>query len=433
MGNKSIILPRTLNSGYLHVSQVMNHSEFSVRGSIIDLFPMGSEHPFRIDLFDDEIDTISYFNTSDQRSADKVEHIRLLPAREFPTDEAARKLFRSNFLNQFDENNAKESVFYQITKGTMPGGAEYYLPLFFNETATIFDYFHENTLMMVHGKVFERCEQFWANINHRYEQYRFNQTRPLLKPEQLYLDSSQVFARLKERARVDITDEMLEKKSGRYNFKVSKVDNIALNSQAKIPHHALHTFINTQNASSRVIFCAETQGRQENLSNMLRKTAFSPSPITTFDQYDQADSLCSIVVGRVEDSFSVQQSKNDSFIFVTETQLLGHQISQRRRRDKRQATDESAIIRNLAELSTGQPVVHIEHGVGRYLGQQTLDAGGITTEFVAIEYGKGAKLYVPVSSLHFISRYSGGDPDTCLLYTSPSPRDGLLSRMPSSA
>jgi len=199
------------NSGYLHVSQVMNHSEFSVRGSIIDLFPMGSEHPFRIDLFDDEIDTISYFNTSDQRSADKVEHIRLLPAREFPTDEAARKLFRSNFLNQFDENNAKESVFYQITKGTMPGGAEYYLPLFFNETATIFDYFHENTLMMVHGKVFERCEQFWANINHRYEQYRFNQTRPLLKPEQLYLDSSQVFARLKERARVDITDEMLEK------------------------------------------------------------------------------------------------------------------------------------------------------------------------------------------------------------------------------
>ena len=404
------------NAGYLHVSQVMNHSEFSVRGSIIDLYPMGSEQPFRIDLFDDEIDSISYFNTSDQRSGDKVQHIRLLPAREFPTDDAARKLFRSNFLNQFDENNAKESVFYQITKGTMPGGAEYYLPLFFNDTSTIFDYFHDNTLTMVHGNVFERCERFWADVNHRYDQYRFNQARPLLKPEQLYLDSTQVFARLKERARIDITSELLEKKAGRYNFNVSKVDNIALNSQAKVPYQALDNFIKTQSASSRIVFCAETQGRQENLMGLLKKTPFSPTLLSTFANYSQAESLCSITVGRVEDSFSIQQTKSDSIIFVTETQLLGHQITQRRRRDKRQATDESAIIRNLAELSTGQPVVHIEHGVGRYLGLETLDAGGVTTEFVAIEYGKGAKLYVPVSSLHFISRYSGGDPDTAPLH-----------------
>ena len=403
-------------AGYLHVSQVMSHSEFSVRGSIIDLYPMGSEQPYRIDLFDDEIETISHFNTSDQRSGDKVQQIRLLPAREFPTDDNARKLFRQNFLNQFDENNAKESVFYQITKGTMPGGSEYYLPLFFNDTSTIFDYLHENTLMLIHGDVFGRCERFWQDITHRYDQYRYNSARPLLKPEQLYLDSTQVFARLKERARIDISSTELEKKAGRHNFAVSPITDIALNSQAKVSYQALQRLIQSQKASSRIVFCAETQGRKENLISLLKKTPYAPTTIKSFAQYQEAKSLSSVVVGRVEDSFSVQQSNTDSVIFITETQLLGHQITQRRRRDKRQATDESAIIRNLAELATGQPVVHIEHGVGRFIGLQTLDAGGVTTEFVAIEYGKGAKLYVPVSSLHFISRYSGGDPDTAPLH-----------------
>ena len=403
-------------AGYLHVSQVMSHSEFSVRGSIIDLYPMGSEQPYRIDLFDDEIETISHFNTSDQRSGDKVQQIRLLPAREFPTDDNARKLFRQNFLNQFDENNAKESVFYQITKGTMPGGSEYYLPLFFNDTSTIFDYLHENTLMLIHGDVLGRCERFWQDITHRYDQYRYNSARPLLKPEQLYLDSTQVFARLKERARIDISSTELEKKAGRHNFAVNPITDIALNSQAKVPYQALQRLIQSQKASSRIVFCAETQGRKENLISLLKKTPYAPTTIKSFAQYQEAKGLSSVVVGRVEDSFSVQHSKTDSVIFITETQLLGHQITQRRRRDKRQATDESAIIRNLAELATGQPVVHIEHGVGRFIGLQTLDAGGVTTEFVAIEYAKGAKLYVPVSSLHFISRYSGGDPDTAPLH-----------------
>ena len=371
-------------AGYLHVSQVMSHSEFSVRGSIIDLYPMGSEQPYRIDLFDDEIETISHFNTSDQRSGDKVQQIRLLPAREFPTDDNARKLFRQNFLNQFDENNAKESVFYQITKGTMPGGSEYYLPLFFNDTSTIFDYLHENTLMLIHGDVFGRCERFWQDITHRYDQYRYNSARPLLKPEQLYLDSTQVFARLKERARIDISSIELEKKAGRHNFAVNPITDIALNSQAKVPYQALQRLIQSQKASSRIVFCAETQGRKENLISLLKKTPYAPTTIKSFAQYQEAKGLSSVVVGRVEDSFSVQQSKTDSVIFITETQLLGHQITQRRRRDKRQATDESAIIRNLAELATGQPVVHIEHGVGRFIGLQTLDAGGVTTEFVAL-------------------------------------------------
>ncbi len=407
---------RLENAGYLHVSQVMSHSEFSVRGSIIDLYPMGSDQPFRLDLFDDEIESISYFNPSDQRSGNKVEHIRLLPAREFPTDESARKRFRQQFLEQFDENNAKESVFYQITKGTMPGGSEYYLPLFFEDTSSIFDYLHENTLMMVYGDVYDQSDRFWQDITHRYDQYRYNTARPLLKPEQLYLNGTQVFGRLKERARIDVSALPLEKKAGRHNFSIQAVQDIALNAQAKTPHLALSQFINAQRASTRIVFCAETQGRQENLITLLKKTPYSPSPIATFAEHTTAKSLASVVVGRVDHSFCVQQGANDSVLFVTETQLLGHKITQRRRRDQRKATDESAIIRNLAELATGQPVVHIEHGVGRFLGLQTLDTGGVTTEFVTIEYGKGAKLYVPVSSLHFISRYSGGDPDTAPLH-----------------
>lgn len=402
-------------AGYLHVNQVMTHSEFSVRGSIIDLFPMGSDKPFRIDLFDDEIDSISFFNTSDQRSEAKVTEIKLLPAREFPTDQNARKQFRDAFLDTFDENNSKESVFYQITKGTMPGGVEYYLPLFFNTTATIFDYLHDNTLLLMHGDIEFAANRFWDDINHRYEQYRYNPVRPLLPPATLYTPVETLFAQCKQWPRVALDAGTLPSKGGRTNYSIEPVLDIALDASKKIPAQALTNFIKKQKASTRIVFCAETQGRQENLLQLLRKTPYSPQPIAHFPDYK--DHLTSIVVGRVEHSFCVQQGKDDSVIFITETQLLGHQVSSRRRRDKRKATDESAIIRNLAELSTGQPVVHLEHGVGRFLGLQTLDAGGITTEFVALEYAKGAKLYVPVAYLNQISRYSGGDPDTAPLHT----------------
>jgi transcription-repair coupling factor (superfamily II helicase) len=402
-------------AGYLHVSQVMNHSEFSVRGSIIDLFPMGSDHPFRIDLFDDEIDSISTFNTSDQRSGDKVTEVKLLPAREFPTDKQAKKAFRKRFLNTFDENNSKESVFYQITRGTMPGGVEYYLPLFFDETATVFDYFHQDTVLLMHGDIEHRAQRFWDDIQHRYEQYRYNSARPLLAPERLYTPIEELFQHCKTWSRVTVVPESLPNKAGRNNFATSPMLDIALDASKKQPAQDLHTFLKKQRASTRVVFCAETQGRKENLLQLLKKTPYRPTPVDSFSEV--LDHLCTVVVGRVEHSFCLQQSPDDSIAFITETQLLGHQVTARRSRDKRQATDESAIIRNLAELTVGQPVVHLEHGVGRFLGLQTLDTAGITTEFVALEYAKGAKLYVPVSTLHLISRYSGGDADHAPLHT----------------
>jgi transcription-repair coupling factor (superfamily II helicase) len=405
-------------AGYLHVNQVMSHSEFSVRGSIIDLYPMGSEFPFRIDLFDDEIDSIRLFDPEDQRSGDKVEEIKLLPAREFPTDKAGISLFREQFLTRFDASNSKESIFHRVTtgKGTLPGGIEYYLPLFFESTSTLFDYLHPDTLVLMHGDLHHACEFLWADISNRYEQHRYNREKPLLEPNDLYLTLDEVFAQFKVWPRAQITGESTEEKQGRYNFSARKVNDIAIQPQAKEPARQLRRHIEESlSRGGKVLFCAETQGRKENLLSILKRIKISPTSVENLDVFIESHESLGLVVGQIENSFHISEPDGE-LLFITETELLGHKISQRRRREKQKATDESAVIRNLAELSIGQPVVHIDHGVGRYLGLQTLDAGGVATEYLTIEYAKGSKLYVPVASLHLISRYSGGDPDHAPLH-----------------
>ena len=398
-------------AGYLHVNQVMSHSEFSIRGSIIDLFPMGSDRPFRIDLFDDEIDSIRYFETENQRSADAVDEIRLLPAREFPTDKAALSAFRARYLETFDSNSSQESVLSQVSKGTMPGGIEYYLPLFFDHTATLFDYLHDNAVLMLHGDVMDASEFYWADVAERYEQRRYDLSRPLLSPEALFLPVNQLFEQVKNWPRISLHTDALEEKAGKSNLGCESLKDIAFNPQKKQPAQALTEKMKAaRNAGSRVLFCAESQGRRENLLTLLNKAGIRPEAVQQFSAFIDSDVATGICVGLVENSFELQREQGN-ILFITETELLGHKVSQRRLRDKRQATDESAIIRNLAELSVGQPVVHFDHGVGRYTGLQTLDAGGVMTEYVCIEYAKQSKLYVPVSSLHLISRYTGGDVD----------------------
>ncbi|WP_100641697.1 transcription-repair coupling factor [Alteromonas facilis] len=405
-------------AGYLHVNQVMSHSEFSVRGSIIDLYPMGSELPFRIDLFDDEIDSIRLFDPEDQRSSDKVDEIRLLPAREFPTDKPAIARFREQYLTHFDAVSSKESIFHRVTTGSgvLPGGIEYYLPLFFESTSTLFDYLSDNTQVLMHGDINDACEFVWADIQHRYEQRRYNPERPLLPPSSLYLTVEELFAQLKSWPRVKISPVDVDDKPGQMNFAAQYVDDIALQPQHKEPAQRLRQRIeDVLSRGGRVLFCAETIGRKENLLNILKKAHISPVQVDHLDAFIQQHGAIGLTIGNVENSFHLQYSDGE-LLFITETELLGHKVSQRRRRDKQKATDESAVIRNLAELTEGQPVVHIEHGVGRYIGLQTLDAGGVTTEYLTIEYAKGAKLYVPVASLHLISRYSGGDPDHAPLH-----------------
>ncbi|NVK57292.1 MAG: transcription-repair coupling factor [Alteromonadaceae bacterium] len=404
-------------AGYLHVSQVMSHSEFSVRGSIIDLYPMGSKDPYRIDLFDDEVDTIRLFDPDSQRSSDTVNEIRMLPAREFPTDKDALNLFRQQFLERFDASNSDESIFKQITRGTMPSGVEYYLPLFFAQTATLFDYFHPDTMVMLHGDISDASEFFWADLNERYEQYRYNKQRPLLAPAELYLPVNELFASLKQWPRVTLTVDTLPDAAGKHNLHCEKLDGIALNPQKKAPaQDLLNTLKEAQARGAKVMFCAESQGRRENLLGVLGKYQIKPVEHQYFDDFLTSYESIGISIGMVEHSFR-WNNPDGELLFITETQLLGHKISQRRLRKAQKATDENAIIRNLAELSVGQPVVHLDHGVGRYIGLQTLDAGGVATEYLTIEYAKQAKLYVPVSSLHLISRYSGGEQDSAPLHS----------------
>jgi transcription-repair coupling factor (superfamily II helicase) len=403
-------------AGYNHVNQVMSHSEFSIRGSIIDLFPMGSTQPYRIDLFDDEVDSISLFDPETQRSGEQVENINLLPAREFPTDKEAIQLFRQQYADKFEANNSKESVYYRVGKGQMPGGIEYYLPLFFKETATLFDYLAQKTLVILQGDLAAATEFFWDDLNERYEQLRYDISRPLLPPADLFLRFEELFAGLKRWPRIDVKQQPSESKAGHFQFDTQGIGDIAIKHQNKVPWTSIKESVaNWQKQGFSVLFSAESTGRRESLLELLNKADIKPKSFGGLTQFMQSASTLGISIGLAEHSFLLKE-KNHKLVFITETELLGHKISQRRLRDKRQATDENAVIRNLAELTIGQPVVHLDHGVGRYLGLQTLDAGGIQTEYLTIQYAKEAKLYVPVASLHLISRYSGGDLDSAPLH-----------------
>ncbi|MCC2615877.1 transcription-repair coupling factor [Aestuariibacter halophilus] len=403
-------------AGYLNVNQVMGHGEFSIRGSIIDLFPMGSQHPYRLDLFDDEVDSIRVFDPDTQRSGDTVNGISLLPAREFPTDSDGVKRFREQFLDRFDASNSKDSLYHQVNKGIMPGGIEYYLPLFFEQTATLFDYLPDNTLVMTHGDLAHACEFYWADLQERYEQHRYNPERPLMPPAEIFLRFEELFGALKQWPRIHVQYATVDDKAGHTNFPTEAIGDIAIKHQNKVPSAALQARVKTwQDNGTKVMFVAESQGRRESLLELLAKIGVKPAPMDSLDTLLGHHENVGISLGLIEHSFVLNNS-DGALALITETELLGHKISQRRLREKRQATDESAVIRNLAELTQGQPVVHLDHGVGRYLGLQTLDAGGVTTEYLTIEYAKDAKLYVPVSSLHLISRYTGGDVDHAPLH-----------------
>jgi transcription-repair coupling factor (superfamily II helicase) len=401
---------RTLEkAGYLHVSQVMSHSEFSVRGSIIDLYPMGSDHPFRIDLFDDEIDSIRYFDPSSQRSLDTIDEIRMLPAREFPTDKDAITLFRNQYLDLFpNANNAdQESIFYQVSRGTMPGGVEYYLPLFFEQTATIFDYLHQDSVFVFDEQLAQASDKFWRDLHNRYEQYQFNLARPLLAPDKLYQTSEEMLSKLKSWPSMQFSEKSGSASKGFANFKCQPIENIGIDVSATNPYQAIQAEVKkAASANMPVLFVAESAGHKEALLDILAKAKIRPESHQSFSGDIYSGTKVSIVIGALEDSF-ICTDKASPLLLVTEKQLLGHKVAKRKQSKRSASVDESAIIRNLAELSEGSPVVHFEHGVGRFIGLQTLDAGGIATEYLCIAYAKDAKLYVPVSSLHLISRYSG--------------------------
>ncbi|NOH24070.1 transcription-repair coupling factor [Vibrio europaeus] len=397
-------------SGYRHVDQVFGPGEYASRGSILDLFPMGSNDPFRIDFFDDEIDTIRTFDPENQRSIEDKQEIRLLPAHEFPTSESAIEDFRIRWRQRFEARREPESVYMQVSKGTWPAGIEYWQPLFFEQTETLFDYIPENTQLLTVGQLEPAIDTFLDDVDYRYDQRKVDPLRPLLPPEELWLKKDELFSQFKQLPQVQLYVEPVSEKQGRCNPNISSLPELAVRHQNKEPLAALRQFSET--FTGQIVFSVESEGRREALLELLQRIKLKPQESGDLQQALSSGNKFNLILGAAEHGFVFG---DEQVALICESDLLGDRVIQRRRKD-RKTTNSDAVIRNLAELQPGQPVVHIDHGIGRYIGLQTLEAGGMTTEYVTLEYQNDAKLYVPVASLNLISRYSGGAEDSAPLH-----------------
>ncbi len=388
-------------AGYRCVDTVYEHGEFAVRGALLDLYPMGSELPYRIDLFDDEIETLRTFDPETQRSVDKVDSVRLLPAREFPLEKKAVADFRARFRERFDVDYRRCPLYQDLSSGLVPAGIEYYLPLFFEQTATLFDYLPSDTQVFSLPGIEQAAEQFWSDVRSRYEDRRVDPERPLLPPAELFLPVEDCFARLKGWPRVIAAQQDLEPGVGRERFSARPLPDLAIQAKAGEPLAALRRFL--EDYPGRVLFCAESAGRREVLLELLARLKLKPREVDSWPAFVADSERLAICVAPLDQGLLL-----DELALIPESPLFGQRIMQRRRRDKGQGGGDN-VIKNLTELREGAPVVHIDHGVGRYHGQVTLEVEGQAAEFLMLEYAEEAKLYVPVASLHLIARYTGAD------------------------
>ena len=388
-------------SGYRCVDTVYEHGEFAVRGALIDLFPMGSKQPLRIDLFDDEIETLRTFDPETQRSIDKVDSIKLLPAREFPLEKKAVTDFRGRFRERFDVDFRRCPIYQDLSTGITPAGIEYYIPLFFEETATLFDYLPQDTQVFSLPGVEKAAEQFWNDARNRYEERRVDPERPLLPPADIFLPVEDCFARLKEWPRVVVSQDDIEAGVGRQRFSARPLPDLAIEAKATEPLSALRRFV--EEYPGRILFCAESAGRREVLLELLARLKLKPLEVAGWSEFTSGKERLGICIAPLDEGLLL-----DDLALIAESPLFGQRVMQRRRREKSRDGGDN-VIKNLAELREGAPVVHIDHGVGRYLGLITLEIDGQAAEFLALMYAEEAKLYVPVASLHLIARYTGSD------------------------
>ena len=397
-------------AGYRAVEQVLEHGEYAVRGSLLDLFPMGSAQPFRLDFFDDEIDSIRTFDVDTQRTLDEIQSINLLPAHEFPTDDKGIEFFRAQFRETFGEiRRDPEHIYQQISKGTLISGIEYWQPLFFAEMATLFDYLPQQTLFIDMEGNQEQGERFYRDAAQRYEQRKADPMRPLLAPQKLWLNVDEVNRKLKSYPRISLKTEKVRTSVRQKNLPVTALPEVTIQSQQKEPLGQLRQFI--EQFKGHILFSVETEGRRETLLDLLLPLKLKPKQIKSLDQAEHEK--FSLWVSSLEQGFIIEQMP--PLAIIGEANLLGERVQQRSR-DKRKSVNPDTLVRNLAELKIGQPVVHLDHGVGRYGGLVTLDTGGIKAEYLLLNYANESKLYVPVTSLHLISRYVGGSDETAPLH-----------------
>ena len=394
-----------VTAGYAHVQQVMSPGEFCIRGGLIDLFPAGSAIPYRIDLLGDEIETIRTFDVDTQRSIYPVPSIRMLPAREFPLDETGRAKFRDAFRERFERDPTRSRIYKDVSSGLAPAGVEGYLPLFFDATATIFDYVPDDTAFVLHGPVAQAGEAFWKDLKSRYELLRGDADRPLLEPRELYVPVEDLFVGLAEFDRFDVKAAVGD---GAADTALPRLD---VDRRSVEPLRALKAFVDS--FDGRVLVVAEGAGRRETLSQFFGEHDFHPALVDDWDRFRHSAHPLALTYGPVSAGFQVPGEK---VAIVTEAELYPGQVRQARRRDARARSSAEGMVRDLAEVKAGDPVVHSQHGIGRYHGLVTMDLGEGPTEFLHLEYEGGDKLYVPVSQLHVISRYTGAAPDQAPLH-----------------
>jgi transcription-repair coupling factor (superfamily II helicase) len=393
--------------GYQCVSQVYQHGEFAVRGSILDLFPMGSKQPYRIELFDDDVESIRSFDPDSQMSQAKMAKFELFPAREFPFTDDAIKLFRQSFREQFPQASPKNPLYLDVSKQIAPAGIEYYLPLFVDHTESLFAYLPKTALFILPSEASEIANRFFNEAEERYQQRKYAVDRPLLPPQKLFLSAEEFQQHTSRFNRIVLTNQT----DNAITFNVRNLPDVAIDSRLKEPAQHLRQFI--EGFDGKILFVAETAGHREGLIDKLKSVKLTVKQIQSWPEFINSTHTPCIVVAPMDQGLWLD---DPAIAIITESQLSGAKVQQRRRRRLSAARELENIFNNLNELTIGSPVVHQEHGVGRYLGLQTLTVGGIEAEFLMLEYANNDKLYVPVSSLHLIGRYSGISADNAPLH-----------------
>ena len=398
-------------AGYTHVTQVVSPGEYSIRGGLIDLFPMGSALPYRIDLFDEEIETIRTFDADSQRSLYPVPEIRLLPAREFPMDDQGRTRFRQRFREVFEGDPAKSGIYKDISSGIPSAGVEYWLPLFFEETATLFDYLPKETVLCQHRDVPGALQDFWRDTQSRYDLLSGDKARPLLPPAELFLSEEQFFVAAKPYGRI-----VLGLTAGATEGAAPLADpvpGVAVERRAEDPLTALKGFIGAY--PGRVLLLAESAGRRETLQQLLQEHGLKPAASAAnvdLAAFLGGDAKLALSVGPLQAGFSLP----GQIAFITENELYAGSPTRKSRKEAQRRASMDNWLRDLTELKVGDPVVHESHGIGRYMGLIHMNLGDGDTEFLELHYANEAKLYVPVAQLHVISRYSGNEPESAPLH-----------------
>ena len=402
-------------AGYQHVTQVVAPGEYCVRGGLIDLFPMGAALPYRIDLEDQVIESIRTFDVDTQRTIYKVNDVRLLPAREFPMDDAGRNGFRARFREAFEGDSSKSPVYKDVSNGVAPAGIEYYLPLFFERTATLFDYLPVGTTLCLHRNVHAALTDFWRDTQSRYQFLRGDRTRPLLPPATLFLTTEEMFIAANGFARADFGPG--GEGPAQLELSATPLPSVVVERRAADPLHRLKAFI--AGGAARGLLLAETPGRRETLTQYLAEYDLRPAPCAGFAEFlaSSAPPALALAVGPLLNGFVLQA---EGIAIITESELYADTARVRERRDKARQTSVEGMLRDLSELRAGDPVVHAQHGIGRYRGLVNLDLGegeaAQLSEYLHLEYAGADKLYVPVAQLHLISRYAGGPPEAAPLH-----------------